>query len=144
MADIFPDQLQQAVEELSATAVETDAIFGLDVDVFAPCALGAVINDKTVAALRAKVIAGSANNQLAEPRHGKELMVRGILYAPDYVINAGGIIDVSYERLGFDRDKLLKHIEGIYDTLMEIFHQRVVNLPTDLIADHIAEERFRR
>jgi len=91
------------------------------------------------------VIAGAANNQLAEDRHGVALMERGILYAPDYVINAGGIIDVCYERTGHDRETLLAHIEGIHDTLLEIFARaQTEGLPTGIVADHIAEERFRK
>jgi leucine dehydrogenase len=146
VSDIYEDQVKRAVDELGATAVGSDDIYGQDVDVFAPCALGAVINDATLPQLRAKVVAGAANNQLSEDRHGKELMGRGILYAPDYVINAGGIIDISYERGGtYDRDAAVAHIEGIYDTLIEIFERSAAEgLPTNLIADHVAEERFRK
>jgi leucine dehydrogenase len=146
VSDIYEDQVKRAVDELGATAVGSDDIYGQDVDVFAPCALGAVINDATLPQLRAKVVAGAANNQLSEDRHGKELMGRGILYAPDYVINAGGIIDISYERGGtYDRDAAVAHIEGIYDTLIEIFERSVAEgLPTNLIADFVAEERFRK
>ena len=144
VTDIYTDHVQRAVAELGATAVATDDIFGLDVDVLAPCALGAVINDNTLPQLRVKIIAGAANNQLAEERHGEELMQRGITYAPDYVINAGGIIDIFYEREGYDREKLLRHIDGIYDTLMEIFaRSRADDVPTSLVADAIAEERIR-
>lgn len=144
VADLYKDQVRRAVENLGATAVEAEAIYALDVDVFAPCAMGAVINDNTLPQLRAKVVAGAANNQLAEVRHGEALLDKGILYAPDYVINAGGIIDVSYERIGYDRDKMLKHVEGIYDTLMEIFKRsKAERLPTNIVADGLAEERFR-
>ncbi|HMO47670.1 MAG TPA: Glu/Leu/Phe/Val dehydrogenase dimerization domain-containing protein [Rubrivivax sp.] len=101
-----------------------DSLDGLDVVVFAPCALGAVLNDSTIAQLKAKVVAGASNNQLAEPRRGVELMQRGILYAPDYIINAGGIIDVHHERIGFDRAAPLEHIERIRDNLMEVFARR--------------------
>lgn len=144
VSDIYEDQIKRAVDELGATAVGSDDIYGQDVDVFAPCALGAVINDATLPQLRAKIVAGAANNQLSEDRHGKELMGRGILYAPDYVINAGGVIDISYERGGsYDRDAAIAHIEGIYDTLMEIFERSAAEgLPTNLIADFVAEERF--
>jgi leucine dehydrogenase len=146
VSDIYEDQVKRAVEELGATAIGPDDIYGQDVDVFAPCALGAVINDATLPQLRAKIVAGAANNQLSEDRHGKELMGRGILYAPDYVINAGGIIDISYERGGsYDRDAALAHVEGIYDTLIEIFERSTAEgLPTNLIADVVAEERFRK
>ena len=146
VSDIYEDQVARAVDDLGATAVAPDDIFSQDVDVFAPCALGAVINDKTLPQLRAAIVAGAANNQLSEDRHGKELMARGILYAPDYVINAGGIIDISYERGGgYDRDAAVAHMEGIHDTLMEIFERSAAEgLPTNLIADYVAEERFRK
>ena len=108
--------------------------------------MGAVINDQTIPQLKAKIVAGAANNQLAEPRHGAALMNRGILYAPDYVINAGGIIDVYYERIGnFDAAALKRHIEGIHDSLIEIFARaRQEERPTGEVADAIAEERFKR
>src|SRR5271166_124426 len=145
VSDIYEDQVQRAVNELGATPVGPEVIYGLDVDVFAPCAMGAIINDQTLPRLRARVIAGSANNQLAEPRNGEELQRRGIVYAPDYVINAGGIIDVYHERIGFVREQLLRHIDGIYDTLMEIFERaRREERPTAEVANAIAEERFQR
>ncbi len=145
VTDIHREPLVQAGKELGATVVAPEEIFGLDVDVFAPCALGAILNDTTIPQLKAKIVAGAANNQLAEARHGLELMKRGILYAPDYVINAGGIIDVYHERIGFDRSALLKHIEGIHDNLMEVFERaREEERPTGEVADAIAEERFKR
>ncbi|MFU2486107.1 Glu/Leu/Phe/Val dehydrogenase dimerization domain-containing protein [Thauera sp. WH-1] len=145
VTDIHREPLLQAGKDLGATVVAPEEIFGLDVDVFAPCALGAILNDSTIPQLKAKIVAGASNNQLAEPRHGLELMKRGILYAPDYVINAGGIIDVYHERIGFDRSALLKHIEGIHDNLMEVFERaRKEERPTGEVADAIAEERFKR
>ena len=145
VTDIHREPLVQAGKELGATVVAPEEIFGLDVDVFAPCALGAILNDSTIPQLKAKIVAGAANNQLAEPRHGLELMKRGILYAPDYVINAGGIIDVYHERIGFERAALIRHIEGIRDNLMEVFERaREEERPTAEVADAIAEERFRR
>ena len=145
VTDIHREPLVQAGRELGATVVAPDEIFGLDVDVFAPCALGAILNDATIPQLKAKIVAGAANNQLAEARHGVELMKRGIHYAPDYVINAGGIIDVYHERIGFERAALIRHIEGIRDNLMEVFERaREEERPTAEVADAIAEERFRR
>lgn len=146
VTDIYEENVKRATDELGAIAVAPDDIYGLDVDVFAPCALGAVINDLTIPQLHARIIAGASNNQLSEDRHGTELMERGVLYAPDYVINAGGIIDVSYEHSGtFDRDAAVKHIEGIFDTLMEIFERASQDgLPTNLVADQVAEERFHK
>jgi leucine dehydrogenase len=144
VSDIFADNVRRAVDELDATEVPADDVLSLAVDVLVPCALGAVINDKSVAQLQARIVAGAANNQLAEDRHGEELMKRGIVYAPDYVINAGGIIDIYYEREGHDREKLLHHLEGIGDTLAEIFaRSRAEGKPTSHVADTIAQERFR-
>ena len=144
ITDIYDDLVKVAVDELGATPVAADDIYAVDCDVFAPCALGAILNDRTIPQLQAKIIAGASNNQLSEDRHGKELMRRGILYAPDYVINAGGIIDVYYEYAGdYERDAAVKHIEGIYDTLIEIFERSKEDaLPTNLVADHVARERF--
>ncbi|ACY16799.1 Glu/Leu/Phe/Val family dehydrogenase [Haliangium ochraceum] len=143
VSDIFEEHVQRAVDTFDAVKVSPDDILGLDVDVFAPCAMGAIINDRALSQLKVKIVAGAANNQLAESRHGVALMQRGILYAPDYVINAGGVIDVSYERTGEPRDQMLRHVEGIYDTLMEIFQRSgQQRLPTSDIADHLAEERF--
>lgn len=145
VTDIHRDPLVLAAKELGAIAVPPEEIYGLDVDVFAPCALGAILNDQTIPMLKAKIVAGASNNQLAEPRHGAALMHRGILYAPDYVINAGGIIDVYHERTGFNREALVKHIDGIHDNLMEIFARaRKEERPTGEVADAIAEERFKR
>lgn len=145
VTDIHKDSLARAEAELGATVVAPEEIFGLDVDVFAPCALGAVLNDQTIPQLKARIVAGASNNQLAEARHGVELMKRGILYAPDYVINAGGIIDVYHERIGFNRAALIAHVEGIYDNLLEIFERaRKEERPTGEVADAIAEERFGR
>ena len=146
LSDIDSRALARAEAEFGATVVAADEIFALDVDVFAPCALGAVINDRTLPQLKASIVAGAANNQLAEPRHGLALMNRGILYAPDYVINAGGIIDVYYEHAGLDagRSELVAHIDRIHDNLMEIFaRSRREERPTGEVADAIAEERFK-
>ena len=146
VSDIDQASLDRAEAELGATVVAADEIFSVDVDVFAPCALGAVINDRTLPRLKASIVAGAANNQLAEPRHGLALMNRGVLYAPDYVINAGGIIDVYYEHAGLDagRSELVAHIDRIHDNLMEIFaRSRREERPTSEVADAIAEERFK-
>lgn len=145
VTDLYDERVKRAVAEFGASAVGPEEIFALDVDVFSPCALGGAINDRTLKQLRAAVVAGAANNQLTHQRHGEELMKRGILYAPDYVINAGGIIDISLELFGFDREKLITHLEGIHGTLMEIFERASCEqLPTGVVADHIAEERFRK
>ncbi len=142
VADISSEAVGRVADEFGATTIDSDAIYGADADVFAPCALGATINDATIGHLKAKIVAGAANNQLAEGRHGDELARRGILYAPDYVINAGGIIEVAYND-SRDHDKITAHVEGIHDTLMEIFSRAdAEHAPTNVVADRIAEERF--
>ncbi|MEN8195455.1 MAG: Glu/Leu/Phe/Val dehydrogenase dimerization domain-containing protein [Pseudomonadota bacterium] len=145
VSDIDELAVRKAVRGLGATAVAPGAIHALDVDVFAPCALGAVINDGTVGEIRARVVAGSANNQLAEPRHGVALWQRGILYATDYVINAGGVIWVSHEGPRFDANAAMAHVARIGDVLGEIFAlARKEGVQPEAAADRIAEQRFRR
>ena len=144
VTDLYDERIERAVDEFGARAVGSEDIFAADVDVFSPCALGGAINDRTLAQLRASIVAGAANNQLTEDRHGEELMKRGILYVPDYVINAGGIIDISLELISFDQDKLVRHLEGIADTCTEIFERAEhEQRPTGVVADQIAEERFK-
>ena len=147
IADINRDAIARAVDEFGAVPVDTHDIHAADVDVFAPCALGGVINDQTVGELSAKIVAGSANNQLADDRHGAELAARGILYAPDYVINAGGIIEIAHgTKFGGTHEEaaIYKHLDGIHDTLLEIFERAdTEGAATNFVADQIAEERFR-
>jgi leucine dehydrogenase len=143
VTDIHEEQVQRAVAELGATAVSQNEILSLDVDVIAPCALGAVLNDDSIPMIKAKVVAGASNNQLASQRHDLMLRERGILYAPDYVLNAGGIIDIFYERVGHEHTKVRAHIETIADTLTEIFSRAdEQDRPTGEIANELAEERF--
>ena len=151
VTDIVQANVDRAVRELDATAVAGDKIFALDVDVFAPCALGAAINDQTIDQLKASIVAGAANNQLATSVHGQKLHDRGILYTPDYVVNAGGIIDVYYQRKMRSADysaenyatDLATKVEGIGATLKEIFvRSEAQDVPTFVIADRVAEERF--
>ena len=145
VTDIHPEQVERAVKELGATAVSQNEVLSLDVDVIAPCALGAILNDESIPLIKAKVIAGAANNQLASQRHDLMLRERGILYAPDYVLNAGGIIDIFYERIGHEHTKVRAHIETIADTLYEIFRRAdTQDRPTGEIANELAEERFTR
>lgn len=143
VTDIHEESVQRAVSELGAIAVSQNEILSLDVDVIAPCALGAVLNDESIPLIKAKVIAGASNNQLASQRHDLMLRERGILYAPDYVLNAGGIIDIFYERIGHEHTKVRAHIETIADTLTEIFRRAdEQDRPTGEIANELAEERF--
>ena len=147
VADINKDAVQRAVDTFGAIPVDTRDIHAAVVDVFAPCALGAVINDKTIGELGAQIVAGSANNQLAEDRHGAALAARGVLYAPDYVINAGGIIEIAHGKsFGGDHDdsKIYAHLDTIHDTLTEIFERaEIESTATNMVADTMAEERFR-
>jgi leucine dehydrogenase len=143
IADINHAAVTQMVEELGVTAVANEAIYDQDVDVFAPCALGAIINDQTIPRLRATIVAGAANNQLAEKRHGAALAAKGILYAPDYVINAGGVIDVCYERDNIQQVQIIQQVDAIGETLHEIFKRAdAQHKPTYELADQLAEERF--
>jgi leucine dehydrogenase len=145
VTDIHPPAVERCAKEFGAQAVGMGQIAGLDVDVYAPCALGAVLNDATVPLIKAKVVAGSANNQLAAPRHGRALFERGVLYAPDYVINAGGIIDIYYEGPNYDAAKVRAHIGRIGETLSAIFERsQREQRPTNEIADRMAEEIFRQ
>ncbi len=144
VTDIDRDAVAAVVRELGATAVAPDEIYGVEAEVYAPCALGATINDGTIKVLRAQIVAGSANNQLAEPRHGAELLRRGVLYAPDYVINAGGVIIISHEGPRFDEAEAFTHIAGIHDTLLDVFRRAdATGVPTSEAADRLAEERFK-
>jgi len=143
VTDINQERVERAVKEFGALAVEPNEIYKQEVDIFSPCALGAIINDETIPQLKAKVIAGSANNQLKESRHGQILYEKGIIYAPDYVINAGGVINVADELYGYNRERAMKRVETIYDTLMKIFEMsKEENIPTYLAANRLAEERI--
>jgi leucine dehydrogenase len=121
VSDVNPEAVAEAVARFGARAVRPEDIYAEDVDVFAPCALGAVLNDETLAKLRASLVVGAANNQLARPHHGDELARRGVLYTPDYVVNAGGIINVAAEIAGdYDADVVLERAEKIGERLREI------------------------
>jgi len=143
ICDVNRERVEAAARELGASVCSPDEIYSRDADVFAPCALGAVVNDRTLPQLKCRVVAGAANNVLHEPRHGVELRRRGIAYAPDYVINAGGVINVSYEVApgGYDEKVSLRKVEGIYDTLKRILRMsREKDLTTAEAADRLAEE----
>ncbi|MFG6494254.1 branched-chain amino acid dehydrogenase [Fictibacillus sp. UD] len=145
VTDINKEAVQRAVEDFGARAVEIDEIYSVDCDIFAPCALGAIINDDTISKIKAKVVAGAANNQLKETRHGDALHEMGIVYAPDYVINAGGVINVADELNGYNRDRAMKKVETIYDNIASVIEiSKRDNIPTYLAADRLAEERIER
>ncbi|SFR61313.1 leucine dehydrogenase [Marinobacter daqiaonensis] len=141
--DIHRENMNRAVDELGATPVGAEEVLFLPVDVLAPCAMGAVLNDESIPRLQASVVAGAANNQLYRTSHDHSLWQRGILYAPDFVINAGGIIDIYYERVGGEPDVVRQHVENIGETLDEIFTRSARDgRPTGQIANQLAEERF--
>ncbi|MEQ1440176.1 Glu/Leu/Phe/Val dehydrogenase dimerization domain-containing protein [Fontimonas sp. SYSU GA230001] len=145
VTDLYAPAVERCVQEFGAKPVAMDQIMALDVDVFAPCALGAILDDASIPQLRARIVAGAANNQLARPQHDRALMERGILYAPDYCINAGGIIDIFYEGPGYDWATVEAHLRRIGTTLTAIFERsKAEGRPTGAIADRMAEERFRR
>ncbi|MGE5593675.1 MAG: Glu/Leu/Phe/Val dehydrogenase dimerization domain-containing protein [Betaproteobacteria bacterium] len=143
VTDIFPDKVQRAVRDLGAQAVEPDAIFDVECDIFAPCALGAALNDDTIPRLKCKIVGGSANNQLKEDRHGDALQDIGILYAPDYIINAGGVINVAEGLFGYNRERALRKAGSIYNTMLNVIEiSRRDGIPTYKAADRLAEERI--
>jgi leucine dehydrogenase len=144
ITDIDARRVSEVAEECGAESVAPEQIYGVDADVFAPCALGAVVNDDTLEVLKAGIIAGAANNQLARAEHGRIVHERGILYAPDYVINAGGLINVFGELNDWDAERG-KHKAGeIHDTLLRIFELAdEEGVPTAKAADELAQERIR-
>lgn len=143
VTDINKEAVQKAVDAFGAKAVDVSEIYEQECDIFAPCALGAIINDDTIPKLKAKVIAGAANNQLKENRHGDMLTELGIVYAPDYVINAGGVINVADELYGYNRDRAMKKVENIYSTIEKVFEiSKRDHIPTYVAADRLAEERI--
>jgi len=145
--DINQDAVSRAVAQFNATAVGLDEIYSQPCDIYAPCALGATINDHTIEQFKCKVIAGCANNQLKEARHGELLRQKGILYAPDYVINAGGIINVSFEMRpeGYSESESTAKVMEIYHTLLNIFQRAdTEQQPTNAIADLMAQEIIAR
>jgi leucine dehydrogenase len=143
VTDIDEQRVKRVVEEFGATAVKPDEIYGVEAQVFAPCALGAVVNDETLPQFKFDIIAGAANNQLAEERHGQQLKDRGILYAPDYVINAGGVINVYGELNGWSLERSKRKAGEIYDTLDQLFElAEEEGLPTSEAADRVAERRI--
>ena len=146
VADVRPAALTRVCEEFRAHPVSVDEVLSLDVDVLSPCALGAILSTQSIPRLRARVIAGAANNQLAQGQDGVALQTAGILYAPDYVINAGGIISVSREfHGGASEAQVIADIQGIPARLTEIFERaRRENRTTNAVADEMARERLAR
>ncbi|MBV9957895.1 MAG: Glu/Leu/Phe/Val dehydrogenase [Acidobacteria bacterium] len=143
VTDVDAARVQRVAEEFGATPVAPEEIFGADADIFAPCALGGIINDETLPQLKAGIITGSANNQLGEERHGDALEELGITYSPDYVANAGGIINGCRELLGWGRDQTISKVHAIYDTVQSVLSQAAeAGIPAHRMADRLAEARL--
>ncbi|KJR48612.1 Leucine dehydrogenase [Desulfosporosinus sp. I2] len=145
VTDIHDELIKRVVDELGAIAVRPEEIFGVEADVFAPCAMGAVVNDETIPQFKFQVIAGAANNVLKEEQHGDRLHKLGILYAPDYVINSGGVINVADELEGYNYERALKKVEMIYDNVSKVIKiAKESKIPTYIAADRMAEQRIER
>ena len=144
VSDIDPERANEIAKYYNATIVAPEDIIGLDVDIFAPCALGAVINATSIPTLKCKIIAGAANNILKDAEtDGKAIHEMGILYAPDYVINAGGLINVYQEIIGYDYESVIRQVDIIYDRIREIIRtSKETDTPTYLVADMMAEKRI--
>lgn len=144
VADTVQERVDAAVAAYGAKAVSVGEILGVEADVLAPCALGAILNAETIPALKVSVVAGGANNQLATAADGERLKARGILYAPDYVINAGGIISVSHEYHNqFEVEKVVAKVKAIGPRLLDIYARADrEGLTTDKVADRLAEEKI--
>ncbi|HQW66399.1 MAG TPA: Glu/Leu/Phe/Val dehydrogenase [Gemmatimonadales bacterium] len=144
VSDIDDQKVARVVDELGATAVAPDAIYDVQADIFAPCALGAIINDDTIGRLKVEIISGGANNQLAEERHGVAVEKKGMLYAPDYVINGGGVINVYGELQGWTMERAKRKAQEIYDTMTRVYTIASRDgIPSYQAADRLAEERIK-
>jgi leucine dehydrogenase len=144
ITDIYEAKAKEVVGRTKAKFVQPEKIYDVDADIFCPCALGAILNDKTIPRLKVNIVAGGANNQLAdEKKHGEMLMKRKIIYAPDYAINAGGLISVANELEGYAHERALKQAEGIYDTIRKIFEiAKQERIPTYEASNRLAEKRI--
>lgn len=143
VSDVDVDAVARAVRDFQVETADPDKIHAEECDIFAPCAMGGMIRDDTIPELKCTVVAGSANNQLERPEHGEALAALGILYAPDYVLNAGGLINVADELEGYNPERAKTRVESIYRTLREIFHiARDRHISTSAAADAFAGERI--
>src|SRR6266540_4042511 len=143
VTDIDPAKVKKVVEDFEARAVQPDEIYGVKADIFAPCALGGIINDETLPRLQVEIVAGGANNQLAEERHDDALELKQITYAPDYVINGGGLINVNAELNGWTMERARSKAGEIYDTILRVFEiAEEEGIPSYRAADRLAEQRI--
>jgi len=137
------EKVERAVEEFGAIAVATDDIYSVECDIFVPCATGAIINDNTIDQLKCKIVAGCANNQLAENKHGDILKEKDILYIPDFVINSGGVINAYEEIIGYNKERAMAKASAIYDVIKEIIDISIKeNIPTYVAAERMAEKNI--
>ncbi|BAY46441.1 Glu/Leu/Phe/Val dehydrogenase [Scytonema sp. HK-05] len=146
VTDISKEKTEEVKRLFGATVVEPEEIYSQDVDVLSPCALGGILNSETIPYIKASVIAGAANNQLGvEQLHGQMLTAKEILYAPDYVINGGGLINVYNEMIGYDEERAFQQVRNIYDTLLEIFDRaQKQDITTNDASKQLAEDRIRK
>ena len=144
ISDIHQDTLKRVAQKYGATVVGINDVYDIDVDIYAPCALGATINDDTLDRLKCSIIAGAANNQLAdEVRDGQLCSDKGIVYAPDFLINAGGLINVYSEIKGYDKEHAINQTREIYNTTLEILKKsELEDMTTHAAALEIAEQRI--
>ena len=144
VSDVDAAKAKRLAEEFNGEVVSPDSVFSADADVFAPCALGGIINDQTIPQLKAEIVCGGANNQLLGERHGDELEARGIVYAPDYVANAGGVLSGGADLFGWTTEKVKEKVLAIYETMLSVFEiAKSQGIPTYKAADHLAERRLR-
>jgi leucine dehydrogenase len=145
ISDMNQEKIDRVVNDFGATVVAPDDIYDVECDIYAPCALGATVNDDTIVRLKCKIICGGANNVLKDPaKHGRAVHDRGIIYCPDYLANAGGVINVSYEKgeFGYNEEGVLRDVDYIYVRMLDILNisKETNKLPGD-VADKLAEER---
>lgn len=144
VSDVDPQKVKTTVNAFDAETVSPEEIYSVDADVFAPCALGGIINDQTIPRLKASIVCGAANNQLLEQRHGDALEERDIVYAPDYVANSGGVLSGGADLFGWSEEKVRGAVLGIYDTVLSVFAiAERENIATYQAADRMAEHRLR-
>ena len=143
VADIDQEKIRRFCSQYNIENIDPNKVLSSECDILSPCALGAVINDQTINTLKCQVVVGAANNQLAEPRHGQELLQRGILYAPDYVVNAGGLMNVFVELEGYSPERAKQKTNEVYNNLMEVFNiAEEEGITTNEAANRLAEKRL--
>jgi leucine dehydrogenase len=145
VADVVPARVERVVAECGAHAVLPEAIYDVRADVFSPCAAGGILNQQTIPRLRCRAVVGAANEQLLEPRDGEALSARGILYAPDYLVNAGGLLSLLFERGETDEAGIIERVENIGPRLASLWEQaRGEGVPPQVLADRLVEAKLAR